>query len=277
MLNDLSLDAPLVAIGWQFIIAESLTVSLQFYHYLVLGFSVWLAYSADRFFDPSQQVAIKPSTRHKIFKKHRIAFLVSWFLLLLMALSISLVYLSLDCFFCGMALFAVCTSNLILCVRENRTGIPSPLFKEFRTASIFTMGLFFFPAFESSWDFTKFSITLSLVFYPIFINCLSVSRWEYANDQRNGSLSFLQKSPKLLAFFLKTSSFVAFALSLILLSGCFGYRQNFLLILVLSILVFVFLLEEISFLVEDDKRKAIDFGYWFIPIFLSGFEYVGLF
>ena len=80
-----------------------------------------------------------------------------------------------------------------------------------------------------------------------------------------------------MAFFLKTSSFVAFALSLILLSGCFGYRQNFLLILVLSILVFVFLLEEISFLVEDDKRKAIDFGYWFIPIFLSGFEYVGLF
>ena len=276
VLNDLSLDAPLVAIAWQIVIAKSLLASLEFYHHLVLGISVWLCYSADRFFEPSQ-LAVTSSRRHEIFKRHGIAFLVIWFFLLFLAVIVSLIFLPLDCFLWGIPLFVVSVSNLALCLRESRTGSPFPVFKELRTAAIFALGCFFFPAYESFPGVSQSSMTLAVVFYLLFINCLSTSRWELVNDDRNGSLSFLQRSPKLLSTLSGTPFFAVLVLGLILVSGIGICLEIFLLTHALTILVFVLWLEEVSFLAEDDKRKAIDLGYWILPLFLSGFEHVGLF
>ena len=52
LLNVFSLDAPLIAIVWQFVISKSISVELSPHHHLILGLSVWLAYSADRFSEP---------------------------------------------------------------------------------------------------------------------------------------------------------------------------------------------------------------------------------
>ena len=276
VLNDLSLDAPLVAIAWQIVIAKSLSASLEFHHHLVLGISVWLSYSADRFFEPSQ-LAATSSRRHEIFKRHKIAFLVIWFFLLFLAVIVSLIFLPLDCFLWGIPLFVMSVSNLVLCLRESRTGMPFPVFKELRTAAIFALGCFFFPAYESFQDVSKSSMTLAVVFYLLFINCLSTSRWELVNDDRNGSLSFLQRSPKLLTALSGTTFFAVLALGLILVSGIGICLEIFLLTHALTILVFVLWLDEVSFLAEDDKRKAIDLGYWILPLFLTGLEHVGLF
>ena len=66
-------------------------------------------------------------------------------------------------------------------------------------------------------------------------------------------------------------------LGVVLVFGLGIYLEIFLLIHALTILAFVLWLEEISFLAEDDKRKAIDLGYWILPLFLLGLQYVGLF
>ena len=276
MLNDLSLDAPLVAIAWQIVIAKSLLASLEFHHHLVLGISVWLCYSADRFFEPSQ-LAVTSSRRHEIFKRHGIAFLVIWFFSLFLAVIVSLIFLPLECFVWGIPLFVMSVSNLVLCIRESRTGMPSPVFKELRTAAIFALGCFYFPAYESFPDVSKSSMTLTVAFYLLFINCLSTSRWELANDKRKGSLSFLQRSPKLLTALSGTKFFAVLALGLILVSGIGICLEIFLLTHALTILVFVLWLDEVSFLAEEDKRITIDLGYWILPLFLSGLEHVGLF
>lgn len=276
MLNDLSLDAPLVAIAWQIVIANSLRVSLEFTHHLVLGISVWLSYSADRFFEPSQ-LAATSSRRHEIFKTHRIAFLVIWLFLFFLAVTVSMIFLPFDCFFWGIPLIVMSVSNLVLCLRESHTGIPSPVFKELRTAAIFALGCFFFPAYESYLDASKSLMTLSVVFYLLFINCLSISRWELANDERNGSLTFLQRSPKLLTALSRTTICAELILGLVLFAGIGIFQEIFLLTHTLTILVFVLWLDGVSFFAQDDKRKAIDLGYCILPLSLSGMENVGLF
>jgi len=276
VLNDLSLDAPLVAIVWQVVIAQSLSVTLEAHHHLILGVSVWLSYGADRFSEPRQSVAMS-SRRHEIFKKHKVSFLFIWVSLLLFALSLSFAVLPLDCFFWGIPLFVLSVANLVLCLRESHSGIPSPIFKELRTAGIFALGCFFFPAYESSPEAAKSSMTIVVLFYLLFINCLSVSRWELAKDDRRGSLSFLQRTPKLLTAFSQTKYFVALALVLVLATGMNIFLETFLLAHALTIVVFVLLLDEISFLDEDNKRKAIDQGYWILPLLLLSLDHAGLF
>ena len=258
------------------VIAKSLLASLEFHHHLILGISVWLSYSADRFFEPSQLTATN-SRRHEIFKIHKIAFIFIWFFLLFLAVFVSLIFLPIDCFLWGIPLVVMSVSNLVLCLRESCTGMPSPVFKELRTAAIFALGCFFFPAYESFQDVSKSSMTLAVVFYLLFINCLSTSRWELVNDERSGSLSFLQRSPRLLAVLSGTTFFAVLILAVVLVFGLGMYLEIFLLIHALTILAFVLWLEEISFLAEDDKRKAIDLGYWILPLFLLGLQYVGLF
>ena len=73
LLNVFSLDAPLIAIVWQFVISKSISVELSPHHHLILGLSVWLAYSADRFSEPHAHDLPK-AKRHEIFSRHKLAF-----------------------------------------------------------------------------------------------------------------------------------------------------------------------------------------------------------
>jgi hypothetical protein len=276
VLNDFSLDAPLVAVAWQVVIAKSLSVTLDAHHHLILGISVWLCYSADRFSEPRQVVAMS-SRRYEIYKKHKFVFLVIWVTLLLLALSLSFVVLPLDCFFWGVPLFVLSVANLALCLRESHSGIPSPVFKELRTAGILALGCFFFPAYESSPEAMNSSMTIVVLFYLLFINCVSVSRWELANDHRRGSLSFLQRTPKLLTALSRTKLLAALALGVVLASGMSICLGTFLLAHALTIVVFVLWLDEISFLDEDEKRKVIDQGYWVLPLLMLSLDHAGLF
>ena len=238
------------------VIAKSLLASLEFHHHLILGISVWLSYSADRFFEPSQLTATN-SRRHEIFKIHKIAFIFIWFFLLFLAVFVSLIFLPLDCFLWGIPLFVMSVSNLVLCLRESCRKC-HPRFQGIENSGNFCSGLLFFPAYESFQDVSKSSMTLAVIFYLLFINCLSTSRWELVNDERNGSLSFLQRSPRLLAVLSGTTFFAVLILAVVLVFGLGMYLEIFLLIHALTILAFVLWLEEISFLAEDDKRKAID-------------------
>ena len=48
-LDELSLNPVLVSICWQVLLFLELDVEIEFSHTLILGLSVWMAYSADRF------------------------------------------------------------------------------------------------------------------------------------------------------------------------------------------------------------------------------------
>lgn len=65
----LSLDAPLVAVCWQALLARSFDVALSWYHSLIILASVWLGYAADRWLD-NQSFAHPRSERHRFHAKH---------------------------------------------------------------------------------------------------------------------------------------------------------------------------------------------------------------
>ena len=89
LIHHLSLDAPLVAIIWKTFISMGLNNKFFPGETLILGTAVWLAYSADRFFEPTDNNKISPS-RFLIGRAHPIRFLVGWVLVLIAILIYSI-------------------------------------------------------------------------------------------------------------------------------------------------------------------------------------------
>ena len=75
--NVLSLDAPLVAVLWQWALAQYHQVKLVPGCYWALGLAVWLIYVTDRTLDGFGRAApAKPSARHRFYRRYRWIFAV---------------------------------------------------------------------------------------------------------------------------------------------------------------------------------------------------------
>ena len=275
-LNDVSLDAPLIAVVWQGLIAEVFSVNLEIHHHLILGTAVWLSYSADRFAEPCFGKGIS-SSRHQIFKKHIAPFVLIWVALFSGAFFWSFSILPLGCLLWGIHLFGLCVTNFILCRKESKTGTPSSVPKEMRTAGILAFGCLFFPAYEASLDFVSWFVAFFLVFYLLFINCLSISRWELTLDSKRGSLTFLQQSPRLLQIFSSSQYVVVFMLVLLACTGTADFIGVLLFVHSLAVCLFVLCLDLVPFLTKNEKRMIIDQGYWVLPLFILATSHVDLF
>ena len=275
-LNDVSLDAALIAVIWQGLIAEVFSVSLEIHHHLILGTAVWLCYSADRFAEPCFGKGIS-SSRHQIFKKHIAAFVLIWVALFLGASLWSFSVLPLGCLLWGIHLFGLCVTNFILCKKESKTGTPSSAPKEMRTAGILAFGCLFFPAYEASLDFVSLFVAFFLVFYLLFINCLSISRWELTLDSKRGSLTFLQQSPRLLQIFSSSQYIVLLLLVFLACTGTADFIGVLLFVHSLAVCLFVLCLDLVPFLTKNDKRMFIDQGYWVLPLFILATSHADLF
>ena len=269
LLNDYSLDAPLVAIVWQFVLARWISADLGFYHHLILGASVWLAYSADRFSEPNLTTFGK-ARRHAIFRHHQFTFLCFWATAFLVVLYFSLLYLEVVCLLCGLPLFGLCVGNFLLCRMESRIGFASKCSKEFRTAFIFSLGCILFPFQESSLGFAEFAWFWLFSFSLFLINCICVSEWEWSEDEKRGCLTWLQSKPVLLKTLANGKYLLALLAGIgILIDGL----ERSLFIYAFFVSVFVILID--SCLSDNqDKREAIDLGYWVLPFAMVGFEYV---
>lgn len=275
-LNDISLDAPLIAVVWQGLIAEVFSVSLEIHHHLILGTAVWLCYSADRCAEPCFVKGIS-SSRHLIFKKHKMPFVFIWIALFFGAFFWSFSVLPFGCLLWGIHLLGLCVANFILCKKESKTGTPSSVPKEMRTAGILAFGCVFFPAYEASLDFVNWSVAFFLVFYLLFINCLSISRWELTLDSMRGSLTFLQQNPRLLQIFSSSQYIVLFMLVFLACTGTADFIGILLFVHSLGVCLFVLCLDLVPFLTKNDKRMFIDQGYWVLPLFILATSHADLF
>ena len=267
LLNHYSMDAPLIAMVWQLVIARCISIDLSLYHYLILGISVWLAYSADRFSEPSLPLS-RRARRYEIFKHHKTVFILCWSSSLLLVFYCAARYLEAHCILLGLPLFALCLGNFILCRREARFGFASSWTKEFRTACILLLGCLFFPFYETDLGFQELSWCWVLPFCLFLINCLSVSKWEWVEDEKRNRLSWLQMRPGYLKALSMGKYPFAVIVGILLLVD--GFEIN-LFMHALCVTTFVIFLD--FFLPDDqDKREAIDLGYWIIPLALIGIE-----
>src|SRR5262245_35757149 len=87
----LSLDAPVVALLWQWLLARSARVTLGSAEAFVLGSSVWLAYAADRWIEGWRLAPDQIRTqRHAFYQRWRWPVAVTWSLVLAADLALAL-------------------------------------------------------------------------------------------------------------------------------------------------------------------------------------------
>lgn len=229
----LALDAPLVAVSWQLAFAQVFAVALAPGAPLLLGLSVWLAYSADRVLDSFRLSAGgRPTLRHAFAAARRRSLLGVW--LATVALATVLAFATLDPATLALSLLLALGAALYLLSIHLRSHLRlrrrshdarsaagraiSRRVQHLQVGLLFAAGvaLFAWPQIEPA----RWLPALSLFAALCAINCGYVERWERSlDDGRSGPRrrndfgtrqgQGLQRSALLLA----TLALVAFAIS----------------------------------------------------------------
>ena len=112
-LDELSLNPVLVSICWQVLLFLELDVEIEFSHTLILGLSVWMAYSADRFCEHLHNNS-SLSRRHSYWKNRKKVFYGVWLSAFTLSLLGSGIFLDWQKITAGMFLFSVVFMNLLV-------------------------------------------------------------------------------------------------------------------------------------------------------------------
>ncbi|MCA9417429.1 MAG: hypothetical protein KC931_04765 [Candidatus Omnitrophica bacterium] len=196
-LNVLSLDAPLVAICWQFFFSRLFDRPIVWTHPFLLGAVTWLAYSGDRILDGMR--AEDPSMlapRHRFAVRYRIHLILTWILVFLLGLGVGVFLLERPLFWRGMSLTAgVAVYYLLVFLWPNWTRRVVP--REFAVSLLFVAGTSCFVFTKA--DLKSVEVWNALIWFGAicFINCILIAFWEKEIDQQNAEVSAATTSPGL--------------------------------------------------------------------------------
>ena len=138
-----SLEAPLVAVLWQLLLAQTLGVPLGWPQTVLLGAGVWLVYAADRWLDAHGK-AVLPF-RHAFYRRYRLPVAALWSVVLALSLWLALTRLAAAEILAGLFLAALALAYLLR--RHRLRGGP---FKELEVALLFGLGGGFFLLFAGA-------------------------------------------------------------------------------------------------------------------------------
>ncbi len=185
----LSLDAPAIAVVWQAAIARSVGVSLSWPHVLILGASVWLAYTADRWIE-SWRLGRRPivTARHRFHQRRRWEVLAALVIVLGANVGTALTMLGVGDLLAGMVLALAVLAYLLShqwLHRHAAWRVP----KEVLVALLLSAGVWLFVR-QAPADALAGPLTLFLLL--CFVNCALISRWEAAVDRVQEQTSLVQ-------------------------------------------------------------------------------------
>ena len=186
--NILALDAPLLAMLWQAAFAESVGFPLEPSSTIVLGFSVWLVYAADRLLDGFRLTPSAPITfRHAFFFKWRNRLLVIWIVILALDLILALTALQPPEILRGCLLLVLVVGYLSA---VHLGPIKSSFPKEIFVAGILTGGITIF-------SFGAVIPMPSILLFGAlcFLNCAFIAKWEDQIDQAHGISALAHRLP----------------------------------------------------------------------------------
>ena len=262
--NVLSLDAPLVVLFWQEIIASALKVDLSVSHRIVLTLSVWLSYSADRFLECYGHISGHLlDTRHLFFYKNKLIFLTFWFGILTLDIYQAIIFFSADHLFISVNVLFLVFLNQYLAICKSKK-INNYCSKEFRTALILSIGCVLYPFLNSDCrTLGYFSIPISL-FVIFFWNCKLIELWE-SNLVSNNSKQFRSTFERVLTIL---------HIITIFLGIYFLFCMPDFVFFSISFLSTVFALKAFhkSNLTFDKRRILMDQTFWIIPFILFLFS-----
>lgn len=186
----LSLDAPAVALTWQALAADQARVGLAAAPRFILGASVWLAYSADRWIEGYRLRPEQVRTqRHAFYQRVRWPFAGVWLALLIVDVAVAFARLQPRQFWIG-----ACVLPLVALYLFSHQGVhrhePWRVPKEICVALLLAGGIavFILPLLGSSHAGRLFW-PLLLFFILAFANCALISAWERGIDSAHGQTS----------------------------------------------------------------------------------------
>ena len=181
--NLLALDAALIAVIWQQWLSTNGLAGA-----LVLGLSVWLTYTGDRWLDvrglPNGCIATK---RHRFARRWQKELLVVWLAVLAADIVLSLAGLTWEQFVTGLVMLVLCVIYTVAVHRHLR--VP----KEALVAFIFAAGTGLFPL-EAAPSVPLLALLLCL-FLLAFANCSLIAFRELAIDEKMGRTSLARQHP----------------------------------------------------------------------------------
>ncbi|HXB02898.1 MAG TPA: hypothetical protein VNV15_08795 [Opitutaceae bacterium] len=192
----LSLDAPAVALSWQWLLARVAHTPLAWHHVFILGAATWLAYAADRWIEGWQIAREQLRTqRHWFYQRWRWPVFSAWLGVLVTALAVSFTRLNSRELAAGFIVLAPVLVYLLshqLMHRGNPWRVP----KELCVALLFAAGVSCFPIAREPGALRLLSVPLALFGALCLANCVLISLWETEVDRTHGQTSFALQYPR---------------------------------------------------------------------------------
>jgi hypothetical protein len=186
----LSLDAPSVALLWQWELARVTGTVPGLVAAFVLGASVWLAYVADRWIEGWRLDPDRVRTqRHQFHRRHRWPIAFAWCAVLAADLAAALAGLPERQLVGGWILLGAVSAYLFSHQLVHRNH-PWRLPKEICVAGLLGCGVALFIAPAGGASVAPILAPLALFALLCFSNCALISVWEHAVDRSHGQTSF---------------------------------------------------------------------------------------
>ena len=200
-LTVLSLDAPIVAVLWQFLLADSFQVVLRPIHSLLLFGVVWLIYAADRCFD-SLVISEAYTVRHAFYIQHFRSVVVLMGMVAIVLSIVILGWLEPTILLHGLILSGVVLLYLANVHLSKKTILVLP--KELQIGLVFALGTSITLWSQVS-DIRLLVITTLCFAILCFSNCSFISLWEEPIDvlHKQPSLARQNLSRKTLSYLLQ--------------------------------------------------------------------------
>jgi RsiW-degrading membrane proteinase PrsW (M82 family) len=189
-LTILSLDAPVVAVLWQWLLARVAGATVGWHHEFILGLSIWLAYAADRWIEGWRLAPAQIRTqRHHFYQRWRWPLCVVWGVALGADVTVSGHWLTRREFAAGSLLLLPVFAYLLspqFVHRLSRWRAP----KEICVALLFGGGVAVFLLAQPGSSPRALAGPLGGFTLLCFANCALIAVWEQAVDQAHGQTSF---------------------------------------------------------------------------------------
>lgn len=194
-LNLLCLDAPIVAVAWQWLFAHTFGAHLSLALRALLFLTAWLIYLADRFADTIKLPAGGPvSLRHRFCREHMIGWWVAIVVIFFLDLSLALRSLDLQMLLLGGTLAAICGLYLFLNHSLGGKWRPIPM-KEKAIGILFAAGTTLAVVGQLPGLTISFGAAVILFAILCTFNCLSIAAWERELDAAQGKTSLMTGWP----------------------------------------------------------------------------------
>lgn len=192
----LSLDAPAVAVLWQWMLSQAIGVRLAWHHAFLIAATAWMVYSADRWIEgwllAPEQIRTQ---RHWFYQRWRWPAFAVWIAVALFTLVTGVTHLTRAELLCGCVLLVPVLVYLLshqLTHRDHPWRAP----KEVCIAVLFAVGAACFPFARAPDSLGALAVPVALFAALCLANCALIALWEAEVDRTHGQTSLVLQFPR---------------------------------------------------------------------------------